>query len=188
MPISRVRTWSVVENTDRDLTEEKCHFLSLSFFFSLSCCSVNKLCPTLGNPTRLPCPSLSPGTFSNSCPLSPWCHPTISSSVVPFSSCLQCFPTSESVPMSQFFASGGQNSGASASASVQPMNIQGWFLLSRIKLKNLLTFKWSCQGTTILLELVVFRANWLKGLRCFRGYTQTSGSPPPGVPRTHLSP
>ena len=79
--------------------------------------------------TRLPCPSLSPGACSNSCPLSQWCHPTISSSVVPFSSCLQSSPTSGSFPMSQFFPSGGQSIGASASASVLPMNTQGWFHL-----------------------------------------------------------
>ena len=73
----------------------------------------------------LPCPSPTPGTYSNSCPSSRRCHPTISSSVVPFSSCLQSFPASGSFPMSQFFASGGQIVGASASASVLPKNIQG---------------------------------------------------------------
>ena len=77
----------------------------------------------------LPCPSLSPGVCSNSCPLSRWCHPTISSSVTPFSSCPQCFPASGSFPMSQLFAWGGHSIGASASASVLPMNIQGWFPL-----------------------------------------------------------
>ena len=66
--------------------------------------------------TRLPCPSLSPGAFSNSCLLSQWCHPTISSSVVPFSSCLQSFPASDSFPMSWLFASGDQSIGASASS------------------------------------------------------------------------
>ena len=78
---------------------------------------------------RLPCPSPTPGAYSNSCPSSQWCHPTISSSVVPFSSCLQFFPASGSFPMSQFFASGGQSIGVSASASVLPMNIPGWFPL-----------------------------------------------------------
>ena len=72
---------------------------------------------------RLPCPSPTPGTCSNSCPLSQWCHPTISCSVIPFSSCLQSFPASGSFPMSQFFASGGQSIGVSASVSVLPMNI-----------------------------------------------------------------
>ena len=74
--------------------------------------------------TRLPYPSLSPGVCSNSCPLSPWCHPTISSSVIPLSSCLQSFPASGSFLMSQFFTSSGQSIGVSA--SVLQMNIQGW--------------------------------------------------------------
>ena len=78
---------------------------------------------------RLPCPSPTPGVYSNSCPLSWWCHPTISSSDVPFSSCLQSFPASGSFPMSQFFTSGSQSTGVSASASVLPMNIQDWFSL-----------------------------------------------------------
>ena len=78
---------------------------------------------------RLPCPSPTPGIYSNSCPLSWWYHPTISSSVTPFSSCLQSFPTSGSFQMSQLFALGGQSIGVSASASVLPMNIQDWFPL-----------------------------------------------------------
>ena len=78
---------------------------------------------------RLPCPSPSPRVCSDSCPSSQWCYPTISSSVIPFSSCLQSFPASGSFPMSQFLASGGQSIGASASASVLPMNIQDWFPL-----------------------------------------------------------
>ena len=78
---------------------------------------------------RPPCPSPPSGAYSNSCPLSRWCHPTISSSVIPFSSCLQSFPVSGSFLMSWFFASGGQSIGASASASVLPMNIQDWFPL-----------------------------------------------------------
>ena len=78
---------------------------------------------------RLPCPSPTPGACSNSCPLSLWCHPTISSSVVPFLSCLQSFPASGSFSMSQFFTSGGQSIGVSASTSVLPMNIQDWFPL-----------------------------------------------------------
>ena len=82
----------------------------------------------LQNP-RLPCPSPTPGACLNSCPLCWWCHPTISSSVIPFSSCLQSFPASGSFPISQFFASGGQSIGASASASVLPMTIQDWFPL-----------------------------------------------------------
>ena len=76
--------------------------------------------------TRLPCLSPTPRACSNSCPLSRGCHPTISSSGIPFSSCLQSSPASGPFPMSQFFASGGQSIGASASASVLPMNIQDW--------------------------------------------------------------
>ena len=76
---------------------------------------------------RLPCPSPTPGACSSSCPLSWWCHPTISSSGVPFSSCLQSCPTSGSFPLSQFFTSAGQSIGASASGL--PVNIQDWFSL-----------------------------------------------------------
>ena len=97
-----------------------------------TCCrSVAQLYPTVCNPMdcRLPCPSPSPRACSDWCPSSWWCHPTISSSVVPFSSCLQSFPASGSFQMSQFFTSGGQSIGASASASVLPMTIQGWYLL-----------------------------------------------------------
>ena len=78
---------------------------------------------------RLPCPSPIPGACTNSCPWSQWCHPTISSSVISFSSCLQSFPASGSFPMSQFFTSRGQSIRASASTSDLPMNIQGWFPL-----------------------------------------------------------
>ena len=78
---------------------------------------------------RPPCPSPTPGVYSNSCASSWWCHPAISSSVVPFSSCLQSFPASGSFQMSQFFASGGQSIGVSASTSVLPMKIQDWFPL-----------------------------------------------------------
>ena len=103
---------------------------SLTWFssvqFSQSIVS-NSLWPHGLQNTRLPCLSPTPGAYSNSCPSSPWCHPTISSSVVPFSSCPQSLPASESFPMSQFFASGGQSIGISASASVLPVNIQDWF-------------------------------------------------------------
>ena len=80
---------------------------------------------------RIPCPSPTPRAYSNSCPSSWWCHPTISSSVTPFCSHLQSSPASGSFSMSQFFPSGGQNIGASASASVFPMTIQDWFPLGR---------------------------------------------------------
>ena len=79
--------------------------------------------------TRPPCPSPTPGVYSSTCPLSWWCHPTISSSDIPFFSHLQSFPASGSFQMSQFSASGGQNIGVSASASVLPINIQDWFPL-----------------------------------------------------------
>ena len=75
---------------------------------------------------RPPCPSPTPGVHPNPCPLSQWCHPTISSSVIPFSSCPQSFPASGSFPMSQLFESGGQSIGVSALASVLPMNTQDW--------------------------------------------------------------
>ena len=79
--------------------------------------------------SRLPCPSPTSGACSSLCPSNRWCHPTISSSVVPFSSCFQSFPASRSFPMSQFFESGGQSIGVSASTSVLPMNIQDLFPL-----------------------------------------------------------
>ena len=98
------------------------------------CCSVVQSCLTLWDPmdckhARLPCPSQSARACSNSCPLSRWCHPTISSSVVPFSCCPRFFPVPGSFPMSQLFTSRGQSIGASSSASVLSMNIQGWFPL-----------------------------------------------------------
>ena len=89
--------------------------------------------------SRLPCPSPSPGVYSNSCPLSWWCHPSISSSVIPFCSCLQYFPASGSIPISELFISGGQSTGNLALASVLPMDIQNWFplgLTSRISAQS----------------------------------------------------
>ena len=97
--------------------------------------SVAQSCPTDSlwshrlQHARCSCPLTTPGAYSNSRPSCWWCHPTISSTVVPFSSCLQSFPASGSFSMRQFFASGGQSIGASASASVLPMNIQEWFSL-----------------------------------------------------------
>ena len=95
--------------------------------------SVAQLCLTLKphglQHAKPPCPSSTPRVYSDSCPLSQWCHPAISSSIVPFSSYPQCFPASGSFPISQFFTSGGQSIGVSASASVLPMNIQDWFSL-----------------------------------------------------------
>ena len=102
---------------------------SLYMFSCCCCCSVvsNSLWSHGLQHTRLPGPSPSPGACSNSCPLSQWCHPTILSSVIPFSSYLQSFPAPGSLPTSQFFTSGGQSIGAST--SILPMNIQGWFPL-----------------------------------------------------------
>ena len=104
-----------------------CIYTHISVQFSHSVVS-NSLRPHGLQHTRLPCPSPTSGTCSNSHPSSRWCHPTILSSVVPFS-CFQSFPASGSFPMSQFFASGGQSSGVSASASALPVNIQDWFPL-----------------------------------------------------------
>ena len=86
----------------------------------------NSLLPHELQHARPPCPSPTPGVHSNSCPSSQWCHPAISSSVIPFSSCPQSLPASESFPMSQLFTWGGQNIGVSALASVLPKNTQGW--------------------------------------------------------------
>ena len=100
--------------------------------FSVQFSSVAQSCPTfcdMDGRARPPCPSPTPGAYSNSCPSNRWCHPTISSSVIPFYSCLQYFPASGYFLMSQFFVLGGQSIGVSASASVFPMNIQDWFPL-----------------------------------------------------------
>ena len=99
---------------------------------------------------RLPCPSLSPGVCSNSCLSSQWCHPTISYSVIPFSSCLQSFLASESFLMNQFFASGGQSIGASA--SILLVNIQDWFPLGLTGLISL--------QSKALLEVFSSTTNW----------------------------
>ena len=99
-------------------------FLFSSVQFSFSIVS-NSLQPHEPQHTRPPCPSPTPGVYPNPCPLSRWCHPTISASVIPFS-CPQSFPASGSFLMSQLFASGGQSIGVSASTSVLPKNTQGW--------------------------------------------------------------
>ena len=97
------------------------HFILSVMFDSLQSHGLQNAMPS--------CPSPTPGVYSNSCPLSRWCHPTISSSAIPFSSPLQSFPALGSFPMSQLFSSGGQSIGISASTSVLPMNIQDWFPL-----------------------------------------------------------
>ena len=110
-----------------------CGFFILWAFSSVQfSCSVvsDSLRPHESQHTRPPCPSPTPGVYSHSCPLSWWCHPTISSSVVPFSSCPQSLPASGSFSMSQLFTWGGQSTGVSVSASVLPMNTQDWSPLS----------------------------------------------------------
>ena len=102
---------------------------------------------------RLPCPLSSPGTSSNSYSLNKWCHPTISSSVIPFSSCLQSFPASGSFLMSWLITSGGHSIGASASASVLPMNIQDWFPLELTGLISL-----QCKGLSRVFSSMQFES------------------------------
>ena len=114
--------------------KEKGHILFHSnipySYYQFSCLAVSdSLLPHESQHARPPCPSSTTGAYPNPCPSSRWCHPAISSSVVLFFSCPQSFPASESFPMSQVFAWGGQSIGVSASTSVLPMNIQGWFLL-----------------------------------------------------------
>ena len=101
------------------------YFFTSSVQFSRSVVS-DSLQPHKPQHAGPPCPSLTPGVHPNPCPSSRWCHPAISSSAVPFSSCPQSFPASGSFPMSQLFTSGGQSIGVSASASVLPMNTQDW--------------------------------------------------------------
>ena len=114
-------------------------------FSSVLFSSIAQSCPTLWDPMnhsmpRPPCPSPTPGVHPNPCLLSRWCHPTISSSVIPFSSCPKSFPVSRFFPMSQLFALGGQTIGVSASTSVLPMNTQDWSPLGwtgRISLQSM---------------------------------------------------
>ena len=110
------------------------HIVFPSSFVSVQCSSSvvsDSLWPHESQHTRPPCPSPAPRVTSNSCPSSWWCHPAISSSVIPFSSCPQCLPASGSFPMSQLFTWGGQSTGVSASTSVLPMNTQDWSPLGR---------------------------------------------------------
>ena len=112
---------------------------------------------------RLACPSLSCGVCSNSCPLNQWCHPTISSSVVPFSSRFQSFPASGSFQINQFLASSGQNIWVSASTSVLPMNIHGWFPLGLSGLISLMSRRFSrvFSSTTIQKHHSRIRKYWI---------------------------
>ena len=126
--------WSLGELCVSCFKKAHCKFFSFLILFSqvsqYSCSVVSDSLPPHGlQHARPSCPSPTPGVYSDSCLLSRWCHPTISSSVIPFSSCLQSFPASGSFPMSEFFALSDQSIGVSASASVLPMNIQDWFPL-----------------------------------------------------------
>ena len=117
---------------------------NITKIFTSCCYLAGKSCLTLCSPmdystSGFPILHHLPSVCSNSCPLSQWCHPTISSSAVPFSSCPQSFPTFGSFPVSWFFTSGGQSISASASASTLPMNIQGWFPLEWAGLISLLS-------------------------------------------------
>ena len=136
---------------------------------------------------RLPCPSPIHRASSNSCPLSWWCHPTISSSVVPFSSCLQSFPVSGSFLMSQLFASGSQSIRASASASVLPMNIQDWFplgltsfILQSKRLSSIFSQKLSSKASILhhsaffMVQLTSIHDYW-KNHSFDKKYEKTSG-------------
>ena len=129
---------------------------------SVQFCSVALSCPTLRphglQHARPPCPSPTPGVYSNSCPLSRWCHPTISSSVILFSSFPQSFPASGSFPMSWPFASGGQGIGASTIASVLPVSIQGWFPFGLTALISL----WSKGLSRISSSTTVLKASTLR--------------------------
>jgi len=116
--------WNIISIISWDLLNS----LFSSVHFSRSVVS-DSLRPHELQDARPPCPSPTPWVYPNLCPLSRWCHLTISSSVIPFSSCPQSFPTSGYFQMSQLFASGGQNTGVSASTSVLPMNTQDWFPL-----------------------------------------------------------
>ena len=126
-----------MERDRRTTSQNTQNIFWLSFTILYGCSSVqfsrsvmsDSLWPHEPQHTRPPCPSLTPGVYPNSCPLSRWCHPTISSSVVPFSSCPQPCPASGSFEMSQLFTSGGQSIGVSASTSVFSMNIWKWFPL-----------------------------------------------------------
>ena len=114
-----------LRKSENQLTQINCIFIH-SVQFSHSVISDSFQPPGLQH-TRLPCPLPTPRACSNLCPSSRWCHPTISSSAIPFFSCLQSFPASGSFPMSQFFTPGGQSVKASVLASVFPINIQDWF-------------------------------------------------------------
>ena len=159
-------------------------------YFPVQFGSVTQSCPTLCDPhglqhTRLPCPSPSPVACSNSHPLSQWCHPTILSSVVPFSSCILSFPASGSFPMSQLFKSGDQSIGALVSASVL-MNIQDWFPLGLTGLMGFWSFITQiCPGPPLLsfkknhrFESKLILRTWQKPRVCSWGGSELTETPP----------
>ena len=135
-----LRSWVGLSAGEGGPNEKICNLCNILLDqFSQFSCSVmsDSLQPHGLQHARLPCPSPVPRACSNSCPLSRWCHPTISSSIVPFSSRLQSFPASGSFLVNQFFASWGQSIGVSASASVLPVNMQDWFPLGLTGLVSL---------------------------------------------------
>ena len=136
----------------------------ISVQFSRSVVS-DSLQPHESQHARRPCPSPTLGVYSNSCPSSQWCHPAISSSVIPFSSCLQSFPASGSFPVSQFFTSGGQSIGVSTSASVLPMTIQdfiplGWTSLISLQLLSLMSLNSVRQTKTWQSPRICLSKSW----------------------------
>ena len=134
-------------------------------------CSVmsNSLQPHRPQHARPPCPSPTPRVHPNSCPLSQWCQPTISSSVVPFSSCLQSFPAWGPLQLSQFFTTGGQSIGVSASASILQMNIQDWFLLGWTG-----WISWQSKGLSRVFFHTTFRKHQFFGTQLSFSPTLTS--------------
>ena len=144
----------VITFLPRDLSvyEYSIQFSQSLMFYSLWCHGLQH--------TSLHCWSPTPGACPNWCPLSQWYHPTISSSVIPFSSCLQSFPASGYFPLSQFFASGGQSTGVSASASFLPINIQDWFPLGLTGLISLQSKGLSRVFSNTTVEKNLFFGSW----------------------------
>ena len=122
----KLSVWTTTNLLCTHWKHHKYEYINIQFSLSVM---FDSLWPHGLQHARPPCPSPTPGAYSNSCPLSQWCHPMISSSVIPFSSHLKSFPASGSFQMSQLFTSGGQSIGVSASTWVLPMNIQDWFPL-----------------------------------------------------------
>ena len=148
--------------------------ISKRWFSSVHFSSVAQLCPNLCDPinlqhARLSCPSPAPRAYSDSWSSSQWCHPTISSSVIPFSTHLQSFPASGSFQMSQFFTSSGQSIGASALASVLPLNIQDWFPW---RLTDLISLQY--KGPSRVFSNTTVQKHQFFNAQCFYGPTHTS--------------